>query len=98
MALLVSFVLFAVLMAAISYFGYRRYTRPARLYEQLGGAQTFSMPSVDRLHESDPGLVVSIFEQIGEKLPVNHDDASMIRRDLIAAGYRSDQALPIYLG
>jgi tight adherence protein C len=98
MAIFVSLALFAVLMTAISYFGYRWYTRPARVYEQLGGVQTFSMPSIDKLHEEDPGLIVSIFEQIGEKLPTSPENASMIRRDLEAAGYRSDKALPIYLG
>lgn len=98
MAIFVSLALFAVLMTAISYFGYRRYTRPARVYEQLGGEQTFPMPGMDKLHEQDPGLIVSVFEQIGDKLPVGLDDANSIRRDLIAAGYRSEHALPIYLG
>ncbi len=98
MAFLVSLALFAVLMAAISYFGYRWYTRPARFYEQLGGVQTFPMPTIDRLQEDEPGLIVSIFEQIGEKLPSSPDEASTIRRDLVAAGHRSDHALPIYFG
>jgi tight adherence protein C len=98
MAILVSLSLFILLMGAISYFGYRRYARPARVYEQLGGAQTFEMPSVDRLSPEDPGLVVSIFEQIGERVPVNPEDAGVIRADLMAAGYRAPEALPIYLG
>ena len=46
---------FVLLMSAISYFGYRRYARPGRVYEQLGGAQTFEMPSIDRLKKCDPG-------------------------------------------
>ena len=58
MAILISLTLFVLLMSAISYFGYRRYARPGRVYEQLGGAQTFEMPSIDRLNEDDPGLVV----------------------------------------
>jgi tight adherence protein C len=86
------------LLMAICYFGYRYYARPGRLYEQLGGQATFSMPSIDRPGEDEPGLLVTTFEQIGEKLPVNPADASVIRRDLIAAGYRSDNALSIYVG
>jgi tight adherence protein C len=96
--ILISIALFAALMAAITYFGYRRYARPARVYEQLGGLPTFEMPALDRMNSEDPGLIVHIFEQIGEKVPVNPDDASLIRGDLMAAGYRTDQALPIYLG
>jgi tight adherence protein C len=98
MALFISLGLFAILMSVITYFGYRRYMRPARVYEQLGGAQTFEMPSMDKLNEEDPGLLVTVVEEIGERIPVNPDDASAIRKDLMAAGYRSDSALPIYLG
>jgi tight adherence protein C len=94
----ISVMLFVALMGAITYFGYRRYARPARVYEQLGGMPSFEMPAIDRMHADDPGLVVRMIEQIGEKIPVNPQDASMIRSDLIAAGHRSDHALPIYLG
>ena len=98
MAIVISLMLFLVLMSAITYFGYRRYARPGRVYEQLGGVQTFEMPALDRLDEDDPGLVVSIFEQIGEKMPVDPDEAGVIRADLSSAGYRSPQAVPLYLG
>jgi tight adherence protein C len=99
MAILLAFSLFVVLMAAISYFGYRRYARPARVYEQLGGQATFAMPAMDKLGgEDEPGLVVWTMEQIGEKVPIDPQDASLIRLDLIAAGYRTERALAIYLG
>src|SRR6266404_4743457 len=98
MAILIAVVLFTILMAAISYFGYRRYARPGRVYEQLGGQATFAMPSLDRLSETEPGLAVWVMEQIGEKVPVSPEDATAIRKDLIAAGLRGERALPIYLG
>jgi len=98
MALLISLALFALLMVSITYFGYRRYARPARVYEQLGGPSTAAMPGIDRRDEDDPGLVVRIIEQVGEKVPVNPEDAGVIRGDLMAAGYRSDRAMTIYLG
>jgi tight adherence protein C len=96
-AIVLPIILFVALMAGISYFGYRRYARPARVYEQLGGEATFAMPTLDRKTELDPGLAVRVFEEIGEKIPINPEDASMVRRDLIAAGYRSERALPMYL-
>ena len=37
MAALISLGLFAVLMTTISIYGYRRYAKPGRVYEQLGG-------------------------------------------------------------
>jgi tight adherence protein C len=98
MAILISLGLFALLMASITYFGYRRYARPARVYEQLGGPPPIPMPNIDRLREDEPGLLVRVIQQLGEKIPVNPNEVGVIRGDLIAAGYRSDSALPIYTG
>src|SRR5947209_10238472 len=99
MAILLSLLLFALLLGAISYFGYRRYARPGRVYEQLGGTATLTMPSVDKVHpDEEPGLAVWVVQQIGEKMPINPRDAVDIRRDLIAAGYRSEKALVVYVG
>src|SRR6476660_5792335 len=99
MAIFIALLVFAALMAAISYLGYRFYARPGRLYEQLGGRATFAMPTMDRLtSEEEPGLMVSVLPQIGKMVPVNPDDASVIARDLMAAGYRSDNAVAVYVG
>lgn len=99
MAIFIALLVFAALTAAISYLGYRLYARPGRLYEQLGGRATFAMPAMDRLAgEEEPGLMVSVLQQIGQMVPVNPDDASVIRRDLMAAGYRSDNAVAVYVG
>src|ERR1700688_4492025 len=98
MAILITLVLFLILVMIITYLGYRYYARPGRLYQQLGGQAAFTMPGVDQIGAEEPGLVVSIIEQIGEKMPSNPADDTMIRRDLVAAGYRSEKALPIYLG
>jgi tight adherence protein C len=98
MAILISIGMFAALLAAITYFGYRYYARPGRVYEQLGGQATFTMPSVDRLSEQEPGLIVSVMEQIGELMPIDPMDASDLRRDLISAGYKSERAVSVYLG
>src|SRR5436305_1255102 len=98
MAILLAVVLFSALMAAISYFGYRAYARPGRVYEQLGGQANYAMPAIDQVREDEPGLAVWIIEQVGEKVPINPDDATVIRRDLMAAGYRTERALPIYVG
>ena len=98
MAVLVTGGLFLFLLLTISYVGYRYYARPGRVYEQLGGPASYTMPQVDRHEESEPGLVVTVLEQIGERVPVDPADASSLRKDLIAAGYRSERALRIYAG
>jgi tight adherence protein C len=99
MAILIALLIFAALMAAISYVGYRFYARPGRLYEQLGGRAIFTMPGIDRLtSEEEPGLLVAVLQRIGQAVPVDPDDASVIRLDLMAAGYRSENAVAIYVG
>lgn len=102
MAILISIVLFTLLMAAISFYGYRSYARPGRFYERLGGpldaesalgdlgAVTSNVPQV--------GWVVRVIQQVGEKVPISPDDAGATRRDLIMAGYKSEAAIKIFSG
>src|SRR5580658_5245419 len=85
-------------MAAISIYGYRVYSRPGRVYEQLGGPAAISNPTVDRLSEDEPGLTVTVIEEIGKNVPISPEDATLARGELIAAGYRNDSALPIFYG
>ena len=95
MAILLSLLLFAVLMLAIGYFGYRRIARPGKVYEQLGGEATFATPAFGESAASD-GMVVRIIQELGEKVPIDPTDASLLRKDLMAAGYRSENALFYY--
>jgi tight adherence protein C len=98
MAIIISIVLFGALMAAISYYGYRSYARPARFYEQLGGPVIDAEGGVAATHTPEIGWIVRVIQQVGEKVPVSPDDAGASRRDLIMAGYRTDKALTIYNG
>jgi tight adherence protein C len=98
MAALISFALFAILMAAISFYGYRRYAKPGRVYEQLGGRAIISNPLVETISPGQPGLTINVIEQIGRNVPVSPQDAALTRRELISAGYRNDSAVPIFYG
>jgi tight adherence protein C len=98
MAGLISLALFVALMAAISIYGYRRYARPGRVYEQLGAPAVMSNPSIDKLSEEDPGLLVNVIQEIGKNVPISPEDAMLARRELIAAGYRSESAFAIFYG
>jgi tight adherence protein C len=90
---------FVGLMAAISAYGYRRYVRPARVYDQLGGAVVQSGSAlVDLSPHTNDGWTFRILEQIGEKVPISPQDAGVAARYLIAAGYRSDTAIRVYYG
>lgn len=95
MAILLSLLLFVILMLAIGYFGYRRIARPGKVYEQLGGEATFATPAFGETPTGD-GMVVRVIQELGEKVPIDPADASLLRRDLMAAGYRSENALFYY--
>src|ERR1039457_6521945 len=88
MAALISLGLFVALMTAITIFGYRRYAKPGRVYEQLGGP-VLGEPMLDGEGEDAPGLLVSLLRQIGEKLPISTQDlgdASTNWWPLVSAG------------
>jgi tight adherence protein C len=97
MAITISVVFFVILALSISAAGYRIYARPGRIHERLGAA-VVEMPSLERIGEPDRKWLVRVVQTIGEKIPISPQDATMARRYLIAAGYRSDAAIKVYHG
>src|SRR5262245_52217413 len=96
MAVLIALLFFAALMAAITWFGYRLYARPGRVFERLGEAR---IPSGGNgAPDRGTGLPVRVLQKVGTALPVTPEDVRMTRRDLIAAGYRSDTAVAVFYG
>src|SRR5215467_1191670 len=99
MALTISVTLFLMLMAGITLYGYKRYAKPARIYEQLGPPVIATQPSVlDSTAETEEGVVVRFLHQLGEYVPVSPDDAGELRRLLIMAGFRSERAIAVFYG
>jgi tight adherence protein C len=84
-------------MGAISYVGHRHYARPARYYEQLGTASVEANP-YSGLNQYQPGVVVRLIRQLGDRVPISPSDAALTRRFLIAAGFRSDAAIRTLYG
>src|SRR5260370_3014540 len=102
MAIIISIVLFSLLMAAVSVYGYRSYARPGRFYERLGGPLEAegALGSLGTVTSNVPevGWIVRVIQQVGEKVPISPDDAGATRRDLIMAGYKSETAIKIFNG
>jgi tight adherence protein C len=96
MPVLMALATFLLLLTAISWYGYRVYVRPGRVYENLHEAarpgQAGAAP------EEEGGLLVRVIRTVGEKVPVSPAEAGMVRRYLLAAGYRSDAALQVLYG
>ena len=99
MATVISLGFFCLLAIAISYYGYRLYVRPVRIGERLGAPVGMAEPALlQTVRAPQRGLLVRIVEYIGEKVPVSPEDASLSRRQLMAAGFRSDLAVRVYYG
>jgi tight adherence protein C len=100
MQIAITLLIFAGLAAAISWYGYRVYAKPGRVYERL------SDKTDDRIERNadigygleDSGPFVQVVHHIGQKVPLSPADVTQTRRYLIAAGYRSDAAVPLYYG
>jgi tight adherence protein C len=89
--------LFLLLMAVISIYGYRAYVRPSRIYDRVGGIAD-SGTEVETVSVKPRDVVVRVFEQIGEQIPLAPADQTVTRRDLVMAGFRSDGAIRIFFG
>ncbi len=53
---------------------------------------------MDKRSDDEPGLFVKVIEEVGKQIPVSPQDAMACRRELMAAGYRSEAAVPVMYG
>ncbi|MGE5644805.1 MAG: type II secretion system F family protein [Acidobacteriota bacterium] len=88
------FVLMAVVIAA---FGYRMVVKPAQFNERLDSMVAPIDPAPVQAGPQQKWLV-RVVQTIGEQAPISPADASLARRILIAAGYRSERAVRVYYG
>ena len=44
------------------------------------------------------GWIVRVIQQVGEKVPISPEDAGVTRRDLMMAGYKSENAVKVFNG
>ena len=99
MPIFIALGLFLLLMAAITAFGYRTYARPARMYQHVG--RRAIAPAAELLmpeKKPGPGPLVEWMNRLGSLLPVTPADVALTRRELVAAGYRSENAPQIFYG
>lgn len=91
--ILIPAALFLLLMGGITWYGYARYARAGQAYGEIATEDSGPIES-----GTETSGLIRIIQTIGEQVPVSPEDVSMTRRYLIAAGYRSDSAVPIYSG
>ncbi len=90
--------LFASLTALITAVGYWMYARPTRFQKRLGSLEETPAVSLAASAAPDRAWIVRVVQTIGEKVPLSPQEASLARRTLLAAGFRSDRAVTAYYG
>lgn len=89
--------LFCFLVLVISLIGYGFYARPSRFFKRLEPGVVAGM-AVPGGSDVQLPAVIQMFGQIGKKVPISLENATSARHDLMAAGFRSDRAVPVYHG
>ena len=99
MPILVAVALFLFILVVITGFGYVFFVRPASLMRQLE-SMTSSNPIDEPPTTVSPGgwKVVSSLQWLGEKIPLSPQESSFTRKELVAAGYRADHSVAVFVG
>jgi tight adherence protein C len=97
--MIVAILLFVLLLVLVLAFGYHVYARPARMLDQLARTTSESIPKpLEQRKPKQDFSLARMLEPIGNLLPVSPKDASVAKRELSNAGFRSSSAVPIYYG
>ncbi len=99
MDFLVPLLLFLLIAGTVSYFGYIHYVRPSRMLDQLANTGADSIAKSLRARKQKREFSFSqVLEPLGNLLPVSPQDASIAKRELFSAGFRTSSAVPVYYG
>jgi tight adherence protein C len=91
---------FLMLMLLISWVGYRLIYKPGRFLRQLGQPVITNAAQrvLDANGEAEPSTLVTVLHQIGSRVPSSDAEVANLKADLIRAGFRSENALPVFYG
>jgi tight adherence protein C len=91
---------FLMLMIASTFVGYRFVYKPGRFLKQLGSPVITGDKQRVVEDESEPqgSTIVTVLKQIGTHVPSSEADMATLRKTLMQAGYRSENAAPVFFG
>jgi tight adherence protein C len=98
MLIALAIVLFLLILAAVSGFGYQYYVKPSRMLDQLTHSNDTGSPVNMETKRSGSQIVAKLLRSIGTLLPLSPQDSSLARRELIAAGIRNESAVQVLFG
>jgi len=89
---------FLMLMTLISWVGYRLIYKPGKFMRQLGRPVITSDRLLEQPLEAESSTVVTFLQGLGSKIPSSETEVQNLKADLIRAGYRSENSLPVFYG
>lgn len=91
---------FLMLMLIFSWVGYRLIYKPGKFMRQLGSPviSDDSQPLLDARGEGEASTLVTFLQGIGSRVPTSETEVATLKADLICAGFRSENALPVFYG
>jgi tight adherence protein C len=90
---------FLGLMSLCSWAGYRIFYKPGKLLKQLGNPVITEGPAIVAPGTPvQPGTIVSFLRDIGQRVPSSDTEIASLRGTLIQAGFRSENAAPVFFG
>ncbi len=98
-ALLIAVFSFLMVMLGASWAGYHWLYKPGRALRQLGTPViTGQVQGLIADTEPEASTIVTVLHQIGSKVPTGSADLDTLRADLVRAGFRSENAVPVFYG
>ena len=101
MSLIPFFILFFLITGVIAGFGYLRFAKPTAMLDQLTSSTEVEgkgFHPTAALEQKGASGLPGLLESIGRLLPYTPQGIGEIRRELIAAGYRTSYAVYVLLG
>jgi tight adherence protein C len=91
---------FFMLMLILSWVGYRLVYKPGKFMRQLGSPviTNDSQQLTESAGEPEASTLVTVLHSIGSRVPSSAMDVANLKVDLMRAGFRSENALPVFCG
>jgi tight adherence protein C len=98
--ILFSLCAFLMLMVLLSWVGYRLIYKPGKMLRQLGNPviSEANRNIIDDGGESEASTLVTVLRQIGSRVPSSDTEVAGLKMDLMRAGFRGENAVPVFYG
>ena len=92
---------FLMMMLGLTWVGYRLFYKPGRALRQLGTPVITAVGAAGVMADnSEPqaSTIVTFLNQIGSRVPTSDTEMATLKTDLIRAGFRGENAVPVFYG